>query len=233
MGGMPGRAGKMPPYPPQPAAAPTDVPLQILSHDEYLALRADAAVIEYDRHGDKVLMLSDGSYLKLFRRKRLISSAAWYPYAQRFADNALKLAGRQIPCPEVLGVYRIPGVSREAVRYRPLAGQTLRHIVRSGADTRGLRDKLARFVARLHAAGIYFRSLHLGNIVLTPSGELGLIDIADLRASGNPMPRHRRLRNLKHLLRDEQDRAWIHQPDAAAFDRAYNDALGSGSAGRA
>lgn len=207
--------------------------MQTLSHDEYLALRDGAQVLEFDRHGDKVLMLSDGSYLKLFRRKRLISSAAWYPYAQRFADNALKLAGRQIPCPEVLGVYRIPGVSREAVRYRPLAGQTLRHIVRSGADTAGLRDKLGRFVARLHAAGIYFRSLHLGNIVLTPSGELGLIDIADLRASSNPMPRHRRLRNLKHLLRDEQDRAWIYQSDTAAFDRAYNDALGSGSADQA
>jgi phage gp46-like protein len=65
--------------------------VQTLSHDAYLALRADATVLERDLHGDKVLQLADGSYLKLFRRKRLISSAAWYPYAQRFADNALIL----------------------------------------------------------------------------------------------------------------------------------------------
>ena len=207
--------------------------MQTLEHDDYLALRAGATVLEHDRYGDKVLQLADGSYLKLFRRKRLISSAAWYPYAQRFADNALELARRQIACPDVIGVCRIPSVSRDAVRYRPLAGQTLRHLVRSGAGTASLRAQLGRFVARLHEAGIYFRSLHLGNIVLTPAGELGLIDIADLRASGNPIPRHRRLRNLKHLLRDEQDRIWIYHAGATAFDRAYNTALGEGSAGRA
>lgn len=232
MGGMPGRAGKMPHYDTQPARRRTP-PLQTLEHDDYLALRAGATVLEHDRYGDKVLQLADGSYLKLFRRKRLISSAAWYPYARRFADNALELARRQIACPDVIGVCRIPSVSRDAVRYRPLAGQTLRHLVRSGAGTAALRDQLGRFVARLHEAGIYFRSLHLGNIVLTPAGDLGLIDIADLRASGKPIPRHRRLRNLKHLMRDEQDRAWICHPDATVFDRAYNIALGQSAADRA
>jgi tRNA A-37 threonylcarbamoyl transferase component Bud32 len=195
--------------------------LQTLEHDDYLALRADAHVLERDRHGDKVLQLADGSYLKLFRRKRLISSAAWYPYAKRFADNALALAERAVPCPEVMGLYRIPSVSRDAVRYRPLAGQTLRQLIRAGADTTGLRERLGRFVAGLHQAGIYFRSLHLGNIVLTPAGTLGLIDIADLRAGGRPIPPHRRRRNLQHLLRDEQDRAWLYPAGDESFDAAY------------
>jgi hypothetical protein len=195
--------------------------LQTLEHDDYLALRADAHVLERDRHGDKVLQLADGSYLKLFRRKRLISSAAWYPYAKRFADNALALAERRIPCPEVMGLYRIPSVSRDAVRYRPLEGQTLRQLIRSGADTTGLRAQLGRFVAELHKAGIYFRSLHLGNIVLTPAGALGLIDIADLRAGQRPIPPHRQRRNLQHLLRDEQDRAWLYPEGDDSFDAAY------------
>ena len=183
--------------------------MQTLSHDEYLSLRADAAVIEYDRHGDKVLRLADGSYLKLFRRKRLISSAAWYPYAQRFADNALALADRRIPCPGIIGVYRIAGASREAVRYRPLEGRTLRQMIRENADMAGLPERLAGFVDRLHEAGIYFRSLHLGNIVLTPSGEFGLIDIADLRAYRRPLAPSRRRRNMLHLCRDPHDRAWL------------------------
>ena len=72
-----------------------------------------------------------------------------------------------------------------------------------------------------------------GGMPLRGTGDLGLIDIADLRASGNPIPRHRRLRNLKHLMRDEQDRAWICHPDATVFDRAYNIALGQGAADRA
>ena len=90
--------------------------MQILEHDEYLALRADARVLTRDRYGDKVLALADGTILKLFRRKRLISSAAWYPYARRFADNARALAARGIPCPEVTGLYRLPSVRRDAVR---------------------------------------------------------------------------------------------------------------------
>lgn len=193
--------------------------LLILEHDDYLALRAGAQVLERDRFGEKVLALADGSYLKLFRRKRLISSAAWYPYARRFADNALALAEREIPCPEVTGLYRIPSVRRDAVRYRPLEGQTLRQLVRSGADAAGLRAQLGHFVAELHGAGVYFRSLHLGNIVLTPAGTLGLIDIADLRAGRRSLPAHRRRRNLQHLLRDAQDRAWL-QADTT-FDAAY------------
>jgi hypothetical protein len=55
-------------------------------------------------------VLADGSYLKLFRRKRLISSAAWYPYAQRFADNALALAAREHPLPRVIGPLPHPGI---------------------------------------------------------------------------------------------------------------------------
>ena len=195
--------------------------LQNLTHNDYLALRAHAAVLEQDRHGDKVLQLQDGRYLKLFRRKRLISTAAWYPYAQRFADNAIALAQRGIPCPEVSEVYRIPSIARDAVRYTPLAGETLRQLVRAGAGTAGLRDKLGAFVARLHEAGIYFRSLHLGNIVLTPDNDLGLIDIADLRAGRGPVSQHRRQRNLRHLLRDAHDQAWIYPDSDTVFDTAY------------
>jgi hypothetical protein len=206
-------------------------PLQTLSHDAYLALRIDATVLEYDLHGDKVLRLSDGNYLKLFRRKRLISSAAWYPYAQRFADNAAALHQRGIPCPEVVAIYRIPSIRRDAILYRPLAGQTLRDLVHSGEATPDLRSRLTNFVAALHQEGIYFRSLHLGNIVLTPDGSFGLIDIADMRVGSRPLRPHQRRRNLQHLLREPQDRNWIYLIDAGDFDRAYNDASRTGISG--
>ncbi|MDX1375377.1 MAG: hypothetical protein R3357_07450 [Burkholderiales bacterium] len=195
--------------------------MEILGHDDYLALRAGARVLAQDRFGDKVLALADGTILKLFRRKRLISSAAWYPYAQRFADNARTLAALRIPCPEVTGVYRLPSVRREAVRYRPLEGETLRALARAGADAPELRARLAGFVAGLHASGVYFRSLHLGNIVLTPCGALGLIDVADLRVARRPLSAARRQRNLRHLVRIAEDRAWIRPAGDATFDEAY------------
>ncbi len=183
--------------------------MQTLSHDAYLALRADATVLEYDLHGEKVLRLADGNYLKLFRRKRLITSAAWYPYAQRFADNALILAQRDIPCPCVTDVFRIPSVARDAVHYWPLAGKTLRQMVQQGSASGSLRDLLFGFIDRLHELGIYFRSLHLGNIVLTPDNRLGLIDIADMTIQDRPLTAYKRQRNLQHLYRDPADQAWL------------------------
>lgn len=179
-------------------------------------------MLERDHYGEKVLGLEDGSYLKLFRRKRLLSSAAWYPYARRFADNALALAERGIACPEVIATFRIPSIHRDAVHYCPLPGQTLRELIRAGVDNHRLRTQLGAFVARLHSAGVYFRSLHLGNIVLTPSHTLGLIDIADLRVKDRPLPPRLRRRNLQHLLRDAQDRAWLEAD--ASFDAAYRSA---------
>ena len=168
----------------------------------------------------------DGSYLKLFRRKRLISSAAWYPYAQRFADNALLLKERAIPCPAVTATYRIPAIKRDAVLYAPLEGRSLRQIIRNGEDRSGLRTLLGHFVARLHAAGIYFRSLHLGNIVLSSAGTPGLIDIADLRAGNRPLSRYWRRRNMQQLHKDPADHAWLCAGGSTEVDDAYRAAAG-------
>ena len=203
--------------------------MQTLSHDAYLALRANATVLERDLHGEKVLQLADGSYLKLFRRKRLISSAAWYPYAQRFADNARTLAQRDIPCPVVNVIYRIPAIKRDAVLYAPLEGKSLRQIIRDGEDRSGLRTLLGRFVARLHAEGIYFRSLHLGNIVLSPAGTLGLIDIADLRARNRPLSPYWRSRNTQQMHKDPADHAWLCTGGSTEVEDAYRAAAGQGA----
>lgn len=200
--------------------------MQTLSHDAYLALRASATVVERDLHGEKVLQLEDGNYLKLFRRKRLISSAAWYPYAQRFADNALILKERAIPCPLVTATYRIPSIKRDAVLYAPLEGKSLRQIIQSGEASSGLRTVLGKFIARLHAAGIYFRSLHLGNIVLSPSEKPGLIDIADLRAKNSALSPYLRRRNMQQLYRDPDDQAWLCADGSTEVEDAYRSADG-------
>lgn len=186
--------------------------MRSLSHIEYQTLRERAHVIEADAFGDKVLLLQDGSYLKLFRRKRLISSAALKPYAIRFAKNTRKLSGLGIPCPQVIETYRIPTISRDAVHYRPLEGDTIRQLINRGISDEAaaaLRGLLLQFIQRLHATGIYFRSAHLGNIVLTPSGELGLIDVADMQFSRIGLGPFRRKRNWRHVLRYPTDRAWL------------------------
>ncbi|MDH0305207.1 MULTISPECIES: phosphotransferase [unclassified Pseudomonas] len=195
--------------------------MQALDHARYLALREGAHVLEADGTGDKVLRLRDGSMFKLFRRKRLISSAAWYPYARRFADNCKALAERGIPCPQVMAVYRIAEIARDAVHYAPLPGHTLRQLLEQPGAHAGLRDQLGRFIAKLHETGVYFRSAHLGNVVLTPEGTLGLIDVADLRTYSTPLRRSQRLRNFRHMLRYREDREWLLADGDNAFVEAY------------
>jgi tRNA A-37 threonylcarbamoyl transferase component Bud32 len=181
--------------------------MQKLDHTDYLNMREGADVLEADGKGDKVLRLADGTMLKLFRRKRLLTSALWAPYAQRFANNCQALRARNIDCPTVRHVYRIPSIERDAVHYDPLPGQTLRQLITENPS--GLRAKLGEFIARLHEKGVYFRSAHMGNIVLTPEHTLGLIDIADLRTYRRPLRKNLRLRNFRHMLRYRADREWL------------------------
>jgi len=174
-----------------------------LTAEEYLRLRAGAEVMEADSFGDKVLRLADGTILKLFRRKRLLSSAAWYPYAQRFADNAVAMRRRGIAVPEIIAIVRIPAIARDAVHYHPLPGESLRQLLRAGMEPderQNLRSAFTRFVIELHEKGIYFRSLHLGNVLQLPDGPFGLIDIADARLRPWRLSRHLRRRNLTLLL---------------------------------
>ena len=186
-----------------------------LANDDYLAMRAGASILEADGFGDKVLLLADGSMLKLFRRKRVLSSAAWSPYAQRFADNAEALHERAIPAPVVINVWRIPAIARDGVHYHPLLGRTLREMLREGLDPaseRSLKELFTRFLIRLHDSGVYFRSLHLGNVVYTPDRQFGLIDISDARIGRRSLSRHLRARNLRRLQGIAGESDWVDFP---------------------
>lgn len=184
--------------------------MQTLSRENFATWCNDAQVLERDGHGEKVLRLADGTFLKLFRRKSWFSKSALYPPAKRFAQNATALQFLGIPCPKVIQLYRMSAPYRSVVHYHPLAGETLRNLLQK--NSKQIQDelliRLAEFIIKLHDLGIYFRSLHMGNIVLTPGNQLGLIDISDLRCLGRPLSRRMRKRNYQHLLRYESD--WAH-----------------------
>lgn len=181
--------------------------MQSLSRGQYDAWRRDAQVLEEDSHGEKVLRLADGTFLKLFRRKSWLSKTTLYPPAKRFADNAAELQRLGVPCPRVIQLYRLSAPYRSVVHYEPLPGQTLRQLLSNDTslDQLELFARLAEFITHLHDLGVYFRSLHMGNIVLTPDNALGLIDISDMRCLGRPLSRRMRDRNYQHLLRYESD----------------------------
>lgn len=179
--------------------------LPTLSDAQLAHLCQGARLLEQDAHGPKVHALADGRILKIFRRKRRLSSASWTPYAVRFARNAAQLQALDIPTLQVEQVFQLENPALTAALYQPLPGRTLRECARAGDLDALLLATLGRFIARLHALGITFRSLHMGNIVLTPSGELGLIDVADMRFQGKPLSLGQRARNLRHLSRLRED----------------------------
>ncbi|MDX5992491.1 lipopolysaccharide kinase InaA family protein [Ectopseudomonas alcaliphila] len=176
--------------------------VQVLSQAAFEQLVVDARSIEEDSYGPKVYLLSNGDYLKLFRRKRLISSALLTPYSLRFWRNAQRLQRLGIPTVTPQELFRLPKAGWTAVRYQALAGITLKTIYEQQRElTPALLQELVKLFRDLHGKGIYFRSMHLGNIVLTEDGQLGLIDIADLKFQSGPLPRAKVQRNLAHFER--------------------------------
>ncbi len=186
-------------------------------------LRKRAQIIEEDGLGPKVLCLQDGSFLKLFRRRRWYTSESLNPYAQRFARNSQHLESLEITAPKVLALYLYKDGS-SGVHYQPLPGRTARQVLESSStrEQRGaLIMRLGRFIALLHQQGVYFRSLHLGNVLLLDNGQFGLIDLADMRILPSALSFGLRRRNLRHMQRYEQDRQWLFEENVEAFLHGY------------
>ena len=191
-----------------------------LSYEQYLALHNGAEILASDSFGEKVLHLKDGSIIKLFRKKRIISSALFYPYALRFVNNATKLKDIGISTITVIDSYKIPPIKRTAVHYKELEGDTLRNHIMHHSLNGNIVQKLAAFIVRLHNEGVYFRSIHFGNILITPDISFGLIDIADMKIKNHSLNIGKRIRNFNHLTRYEIDRNSLKQ-QKEMFIREY------------
>ncbi len=180
--------------------------MQFMSGSEYARLTQGATELERDRHGVKVLLTPDGRVLKLIRVKRWLSLSTIYPYSLRFQRNARRLIAMGIPSVVVERVFYCHQTRRHGVIYPLLDGESLEKIALVDGLSEELFCKLAGFIAMLHARGVFFRSLHLGNILLLPDGGLGLIDVADMRFSPLPLRVDQRKRNFRHLLRNQNHR---------------------------
>ncbi|PIA72238.1 toluene tolerance protein [Pseudomonas sediminis] len=175
---------------------------QPLTQEAFQKLIQGAESIEEDSHGPKVYRFENGEYLKVFRRKRLLSSALLRPYSQRFWENASRLEELGIPTVQPLQLFKLATAGWTAIHYKALPGETLRDLfTQHGELSASLFEQLIELFKDLHRKGIYFRSLHLGNIVRTPEGQLGLIDIADLQFLAGPLSKDKIRRNLAHFER--------------------------------
>lgn len=200
--------------------------MEKLSQKEFENLIEGAAVIERDSFGIKVLETADRKIIKLFRLKRRFSSARLFPYALRFKNNSERLKTLGIAAAEVERVADCPAEKRHLVIYGKLEGEPLREILGGTGHHHGLLVELAAFIAVLHQKGVYFRSMHLGNILFLHDRRLALIDLADMRTQKSPLSAKQRARNFRHLLRYRIDRECLMRFGLGAFIDAYLERAG-------
>ena len=199
------------------------MPIKTVTASALQQLTANAQIVEEDGLGPKVLRLIDGSFLKLFRRRRWYTSGSFNPYSQRFAINSVQLRTMGIPTPPILDLYRLEDGST-AVHYSPLPGHTLRQVLQgitAPSVRQTLVERFGKFMAQLHEQGVYFRSLHLGNVLVLEDGEFGLIDLADMRIYPSSLSPSLRQRNLRHMQRYTVDKRWLFEEHFEALLNGY------------
>lgn len=175
--------------------------MRIVTAKELQDWLSHGEVLEKDSHGPKVVRLDNGQLLKIFRSRRLPLLARLRPEAVRFDDRAKRLQALGIHTPtirETCWIDRVKLIS--ACLYEPLDGEPLDRLFRDHREQFDLLlPQLAAYIHQLHQRGIYFRSLHLGNILRTPDATFGLIDFLDIRFKGRPLGRTLVRRNFQHL----------------------------------
>jgi hypothetical protein len=177
--------------------------MRIVTANELQDWLSCGEVLEKDSRGAKVLKLDDGDILKIFRSRRHPLLVRLMPDARRFVRCEHRLRERGISTPNVKDYFwidRSTGVS--GCLYSPLEGRALDKIFwheRTRFDE--LLPQLAAYIFKLHQQGIYFRSLHLGNILLVHEQHFGLIDFLDTRFKRAPLSSNLVQRNFQHLHR--------------------------------
>lgn len=200
--------------------------MDAITASEFETMIAGASVLAADDAGvGKVFRLADGRIAKLFRSKRGVSSAMLRPYAGRFAGAARRLAALGVPTVAVERVFRVVGAGRQGVVYRPLEGEVVRDLVATREDPLAIMGEVAALFARLHGLGVYFRGLHLGNVVMTDDGP-GVIDVSDMRFGRGPLGSAKRVRNFRPMLRYPEDVAALRRGGGGEFLEAYCRATG-------
>lgn len=181
--------------------------MQVLTREAYDRLVEGARVLERQDEGLSALRTPEGQIIKIWQRRAGLSSDRVKPYSQRFRINCEELNRRGIVAPVISAEYELEDTGEHLLCYQEIPGTSLRELAE---EARLPIMDLAAFYAELHQKGIFFRSIHLGNVLhLVPDG-FGLIDVTDTRFSRKPLSLRKRAENMGY--------AWAYRGDYAYFD---------------
>lgn len=176
-------------------------------------------VLVKEPKGVKVLETPEEHIIKIFMPRKSFSSAKLWPHALRFARNAKRLQARGVSSITIKKICYCWEKDFHIAVYPKLPGDEVRQLVHSGNTT--ILEKLPAYLADLHAQGIFFRGIHLGNVLLQTNGEFSLIDIVDVRFKRNGLNAWQCARNIAHLLSDKNDQHIFTQQAINDFITAY------------
>ncbi len=188
------------------------------SEQEYEELTGTGKVLEVHENIPKVIALSNNRYFKAFFHKSWFSGSHIVSRADKFARNANKLKQKGITTISIENVFKLKKPTRHCVVYQGVPGTTLRQALERSPRNASLCQQVGNYIAELHAKGIMFRSLHLGNVIVMPDNSLALIDISDMQVKHAALNRWQRERNFLHVLRYREDKDLL---DLEAFCKGY------------
>jgi hypothetical protein len=181
-----------------------------VSKDQFASLCSGGKIISAHRiYGPKVILLPSGDYIKVFNPKSGLTKRKFFPKYKTFVKNTEQLRAYGIPSVTVNQVYFLEEYSSYAVSYTPLSGMDVRSLAEK--NPKQTVDDLIPFLVELHEKGIYFRGIHLGNVLKLDNGQYGLIDVADLYFKRGPLSILLRVRNLAHMLKNRDDQGFFAQ----------------------
>ncbi len=184
---------------------------QQIDQATYDQLISQGKVLESDPWGTKVVETKEQKIIKIFRLKRVYSSALFFPYACRFRRNAKRLKKKGIETINVEKIVYCMAEQRHVLTYKKISGHPVKALIEKNNGDAELIEQLIKFVVGLHKKGIYFRSLHFGNVIVNTEGEMALIDIADLQIYPWPLSLNQTIRNWKHLLKYSFEKSVVAQ----------------------
>jgi hypothetical protein len=116
--------------------------------------------------------------IKIFNVRGYLSSGFFNTYASRIIKNSIRLKEHEIPSIEITNELAFQYNNRlSGVSYKYIPGKTYRDL--GNKITKEMITDLAKYISIIHKKGIYFRAMHLGNILLH-NKKLFLIDIAKI-----------------------------------------------------
>ena len=176
--------------------------MKTITHQEMDALCKNGRAIDSKGGYPAVVLHPDDTVTKIWARKKsLLSSATIWPYSTRFINNAENLAQRGVNVPKTLSHAKLENSRVRIVTYQSLPGTSIRDLLHNAPQNVDI-PALCRYFLELHDKGIYYRTIHLGNIIQLPDHQgFGLIDFTDVHFSKKPLSLKRRASNISVPVR--------------------------------